>query len=461
MNINDTFKSLHYGLPDDIARLRDAGFLDEAVRLIDRRLSENKLPSPLRDSLTAHREILIRTPDDYPYTREDCLSIIREHIPEFTDDEFQELVDSGKAGWIFLNGEKRYFNRFFSSVCKTDPAFSMRAGVTLPGVESATEESQANSILNASMRSMKQNGSTGHTIRIKASVQLKDELFVPGAKIKAWLPVPCECENQSDITILSVDPPTGVVAPADAPQRTVCWEEDMAENHPFTVEYSYRSTAYYRDTDTMTDPDIEQPDFDTSEIYPHVVFTPYIRALAETLSQGKKGPIEKARAFYDFITQNMFYSFMPQYFCMENIAESCARNMTGDCGVFALLFMTLCRVSGIPAKWQSGLVAEPDFIGGHDWIRFYAAPYGWIYADPSFGIAAVRVKNEERRRFYFGNIDPFRMIANSEFQADFTVPETGFRTDPYDNQLGEMQLDGRGLTYDEYIRYKNVEGFDE
>ena len=45
---------------------------------------------------------------------------------------------------------------------------------------------------------------------------------------------------------------------------------------------------------------------------------------------------------------------------MEKIPETCALGLTGDCGVLALLFLTLCRCAGIPAQWQSGLTAEPD-----------------------------------------------------------------------------------------------------
>ncbi len=109
-----------------------------------------------------------------------------------------------------------------------------------------------------------------------------------------------------------------------------------------------------------------------------------------------------------------------------------------------------------PAQWQSGLAAEPDFIGGHDWVRFYAAPFGWIYADPSYGIGAVRAENEERRRFYFGNLDPYRMVANRAFQAPFTVEKKYWRTDPYDNQLGEIETAERGLMYEEFERRKEA-----
>ena len=230
----------------------------------------------------------------------------------------------------------------------------------------------------------------------------------------------------------------------------------MEENHEFMVEYSYLHKAVFHDTEHMGPSDEIQPDFYTQEEAPHIVFTPYIKELVKTLTEGVTDPLEKARIFYDFITLNMKYTFMPAYFGLENIAETCARSYTGDCGVFALLFITLCRCAGIPACWQSGLTAEPDFCGGHDWARFYVAPHGWMFADTSYGTGAVRLEKEERRKFYFGNLDPFRMVANSEFMAPFTVDKDHWRADPYDNQIGEMETTDRGLCYDEYVRDKVV-----
>ena len=71
-----------------------------------------------------------------------------------------------------------------------------------------------------------------------------------------------------------------------------------------------------------------------------------------------------------------------------------------------------------------------------------------FYADPSFGVGAVRENNEERRLHYFGNLDTFRMVANTQFQGDFDVPKDHWRADPYDNQVGEMETEDRGLRYE-------------
>ncbi len=455
MNINDTLKYLSFDLPEDIRRKKLHGDYAGALCLIDRRLADPATPRALRYSLELQKLICQGLPPEFPYSRADALAVIRESIPDFTDAEFDEYVEERRIRWIYVNGEPRYFERFFSSLCKTAPGFAQRAGVKMHGVESATAGSQEDSRLDICMKKMQQNGSMTNRIRIRATVKLKEEFFTPGMFLRAHLPIPAACPQQSDIRIEKVWPDTAIISPEDAPQRTVCWEETMEENHEFLVEYSYLHTAVF--TDAYHGQGIPgNYDFDLEEIAPHVVFTPYLKALCEELSDGITDPLEKARAFYDFITLKMRYTFMPSYVYLENMAENCARNFTGDCGVFALLFLTMCRCAGIPAQWQSGLTAEPDFIGGHDWVRFYVEPYGWIYADPSYGTGAVRAGKEERRQFYFGNLDPYRMVANSAFQHNFTVPKEQLRADPYDNQLGEMESADRGYSFADYIRTKEI-----
>lgn len=455
MNINDTFRNLNIGLPEDILRRKLHGDFEGAIRLIDRRLARDDQPQGLRDCLTVQKEIMCRTPDDYPLTRAEALAVVREYIPDFTEEEFDERIDAGKIGWIYINGEMHFFNRFFQTMCKAEPAFAKRAGVTTYGVESAKKGSKEDGLLDRTRKKLAAQGKVSYRIRIVARVRLKDEQFTPGMFIRAHLPIPCQCDQQSGIRIERIFPENGQIAPIDAPQRTVCWEETMQENHVFEVEYSYIHTATYNDLSKIV-ADPVQPTFCTEEIAPHVVFTPYIRQLVDSLTEGTDDPLEKARRFYDFISINMKYTFMPAYFILENIAETCARNFTGDCGVFALLFLTLCRCAGIPAQWQSGFAAEPGFVGGHDWVRFYIAPYGWLYADTSYGTAAVRAENEDRRKFYFGNLDPFRMVANNAFQENFTIPKQQWRADPYDNQVGEMESADKGFSFAEYERSKEI-----
>lgn len=465
MKINDHFRYLNIGLPEDILRRKIFGDFEGAIRLIDRCLTEENITDALRSCLIVQREIMLRAPLDYPLSRTDALTILRDHIPDFTEEEFDERVDTGKISWIYIHGEMRFFNRFFETMLKADPAFATRAGMSLAGAESNVGQKTPAHISHC-ISTMKEKGSMTQRIRIRAAMRIKDEVFEKGMFIRAHLPIPAACDQQREIRIESYSPKHAIIDPEDAPQRTICWEVKLEQNEEFYVEYSYVHTATYHDlsvTESAVETRGEMGDLAdyTKEESPHIVFTPYIKNLAASLTQGVSDPLEKARIFYDFITLNMKYTFMPAYFNLENIPETCARNYTGDCGVFALLFITLCRCVGIPACWQSGLTAEPDFCGAHDWARFYVKPYGWLYADTSYGVAAVRTGDEDRRRFYFGNLDAYRMVANNAFQAPFMIDKDHWRADPYDNQVGEMETIDRGLNYSEYERSKVTVSIEE
>ena len=495
MNENQYFSYLDVGLPEAVEKMKLCGELEAAVDCIDQRLACTNLPENLRYCLLAEREMIRRMPADFPYTRAEAMDIIRAEIPSYTEEEFDAAVACGQIRFIYLHGEMRIFNRFFSSMCKSVPEFRARTKVALNGGESSGRGSKGDLRLNRSMRIMKEKGALANRITIRATVEVEDTAFKPGMLVRVHVPIAAACEQQSDIRIESMFPENGQIAPEDAEQRTVYWEENMQENHEFTVTYSYVHTAKWHDVETvlhgmpmsqgtMQDagsacsgaaqrpsgvPELPclkpeaLPEYvkDTAELAPHIEFTPYIRALTEACAQGCTTPLEKAKSFYDFITKNFRYTYMPAYFTLDSIAENCARSFTGDCGVFALLFITMCRCAGIPAEWQSGFAAEPEFVGGHDWARFYVEPFGWLFADPSFGVSSNRNENEERRMFYFGNLDPYRMVANRAFQAPFTVDKRYFRTDPYDNQYGEIETEDRGLRYDEYKRKAEIVSFEE
>ena len=110
----------------------------------------------------------------------------------------------------------------------------------------------------------------------------------------------------------------------------------------------------------------------------------------------------------------------------------------------AILFITLCRIAGIPARWQSGLDAEPNDVGEHDWAQFYVPSIGWCYCDPSFGRSCRLRNKEELWNFFFGNIDPFRIPLNCDMQYDFVPAKKFIRYDPTDSQAGEIECDDYG-----------------
>lgn len=428
MSKNLDYAHLNDRLPGDIARRVAMGDTEGALRLINARLEGGQQPE-LAPRLRVEKLRLSRLSADYSLDREEALAALRAEWPDVTEEQFDALVDGGRIDWRCVDGQVKYHNRFVSSLRlypKLTPG--MRRGPDAP-----TEERDA------VLARMRQEGSLTARITIKAAIRPADG--VEGSRFQAWLPIPAACPQQSEIEIIDATP-GGVCAPENAPQRTIWWAE--SGQREFFVTYRYLHRAAFTDPMTIV-PDPVQPQFDLGEEEPHLAFTPFLRSLTARVTAGCAGPVEKAAAIYDYVTQHVDYRFQPAYLQLDCIADRCAAELRGDCGVMALLFIAMCRIAGIPARWQSGLAARPGDVGCHDWAMFYIAPHGWLFADPSYGSAARRRGETERRKHYFGNLDPWRMVANSAFFAPLTPPDPEWRSDPFDNQTGELIVDGTGL----------------
>jgi transglutaminase-like putative cysteine protease len=199
---------------------------------------------------------------------------------------------------------------------------------------------------------------------------------------------------------------------------------------------------------------------------PHVVFTPEIRALSQKIAGDETNPYLKAKKFYDWISDNIKYSYAIEYSTIRNISDYCRSKGYGDCGQEAFLFITLCRLNGVPARWQSGWNTSPGSTTIHDWSEIYVAPYGWMPVDPYMGIFAMRYANtlapdqkRQVRDFYFGGLDQYRMIANCDHNQNLTPPKQTIRSDDVDFQRGELEWGQHNIYFEDYsweLKWKEV-----
>ena len=449
MNQKD-IETLAIALPEDILKAKWCGDFDRAFHLIDLYLANEKVPAFMKTRLALEREVLKALPTGYTYSEEDALALVQKEIPDFTKAELDALRDRGAIDWIYINGKTTYSRTFYDTLLGVYPDIATRAG------KPPKDKSDRVEFLRQNVRDMKKDGDALWSIQLRAQFRLHDDVFRPGEELTVHLPVPKNAMNMRDIEILATSHPIYKLADENAPARTVSFRGKFEKNETFWVEYKYLSYVKYNNLESAQ-VSAEQPTFDTEELYPHIRFTPLIRALCKELSGDEKNPLLLARRFYDYCTKVGTYSYVREYFALPgSIPDYYGAGLHGDCGVQALLFITLCRCAGIPARWQSGLYSGPDHIGPHDWAEFYAEPFGWLYCDPSFGGGAHRAGNEGRRRFYCGGLDPYRMVANTAIYADFQPPSQGFRADPYDNQSGELEVEGRGLRYQEYERARSL-----
>lgn len=429
-------------LPEDVVKLKNFGDFAAAEKLINYLLS-TEIPDALRKRLEIEKDVIrIVGINEYPFDFAEANKMMGETFKDYDERELTELKESGLVDWLYVEGKTHFQRRFLMNLIKTQAGYATRLIVK----EDDEVDRLRRQELTENIQIMKEKGSRKAKIHLKTSIQVKKEYERPGEKVRVYLPLPKACKQISDIQILNTTPEATFIAPETEAQRTLYFETILEESQEFSVEYSYINQVDYTELDPKQ-VSKTQPEFDLGEQLPHIHFTPYLRELLTEIIAEETNSVKKARKIYDFITTKVNYSFMREYFTIDNISEYAAVNLKGDCGVQAILFITLCRMANIPAKWQSGLYVSQYYTGCHDWAQFYVETYGWIFADLSFGGGAYRMGDLDRWNYYFGNLDIYRMPANSEIQKNFNPPKEYLRADPIDNQRGEFEYENQGLPY--------------
>jgi len=112
----------------------------------------------------------------------------------------------------------------------------------------------------------------------------------------------------------------------------------------------------------------------------------------QMITQGKTSIKDKARAVYDYIADHFSYQnakgvsgAQPPYMTLFN--------KTGNCVDVSQLYITLARLSGVPARQVLGIVFQPQdnsrkytADAGHAWAEVYLPEVGWAPVDAIFGI---------------------------------------------------------------------------
>jgi hypothetical protein len=126
---------------------------------------------------------------------------------------------------------------------------------------------------------------------------------------------------------------------------------------------------------------------------------------ASRYARANPSPYAAARALYRHLIDNMEYSGGEP---ARSVTDALSSGR-GDAYDYAMVYVTLCRAAGIPARPVAGFIVHGDKRSRkHFWAEFYIENFGWIPVDPALGdglpigdIAGV----DNRRDYYFGNLD--------------------------------------------------------
>ena len=453
-------------LPKTVEELLRRGELSRAESEILKLLSTSTGAERVRLEFELDR--IARWRYEFPYTLDKGFEELRRLIPNLERGEMAALLERGCLDHAVIDGEVRLLRRFVPNalwLCSELKGRRRRGRDELSRIARLALKDRAQRVLEAA----KQVGG-GYVLplryRVRAAVSVKPGAVPEGETARVWIPLPRVSGLHPEVRVLRAEPRPKRVAPEDHPQRTVYFEVEAGrEGARCEIEYEFVARGFHAEVDpreARVDEGSEVYELYTAERPPHIAFTPYLRELAQRIVGGERNPYLKARRIWDWITGNVRYTYARDYALYNCISEYVAKEKRGDCGMQAILFITLCRIAGVPARWESGWYMNPVGCGMHDWAQFYVEPYGWLYADPSFG--GRRHGEEWRTEFYFGSTEGYRLAANIEISAPFDPPKRHFRSDPVDSQRGEVEWSGGNLYYDKWdfeLKLLEVESVEE
>lgn len=442
--------------------LERAGHFREAAAVLTHALALEPRPSPERKSLEFELDRLDRIRKDFPYTRELLYQDLKKSVRDLTPAEYAQWIREGRFDRRDIDGQQRFMASSVSNLFFRYPELYTRR---LPPKNSGALETRHWE----TCRSIKTAAIAEHRpyvlprrFEVSMNVTADRNAAPDGEVIRAWLPIPREYPFQNEFEFLTSSPLARRCDNPQSPIRSVYLEQTAHRDKPtrFAIAYAYTAQGVWFD---IQPGEVRPADLSDAVLArfvkegPHVIFTPELRALSQQIAGAEANPYLKARRFYDWISENIKYSFAIEYSTIRNISDYCRSRGYGDCGQETLLFIALCRLNGIPARWQSGWNTFPGAKSIHDWSEIYIAPYGWVPVDPYMGIYAMRyattLKPEQQREirdFYFGGLDQYRIAANSDHNQVLSPPKQSMRSDNVDFQRAELEWGSHNIYFDEF-----------
>ena len=444
-------------IPLNFQKLINNGEFSKAQQLMRTELAANLSLSPeVKQVMIFEIERLERIKKDFTNTKQQVVEYIKKYIPEVTENDLVRWEKKKSLEYKIINGQKRYFNRAAPNLFR----INKEAKKIKQQQENHKPKSQAAYDRDIDVREMVTLGETGgkkfiNPVRVRVTYTLEvAKNVVPESKvIRCWLAYPREIPGrQVDIKLISSNPERHIVANnTDYLQRTVYLEKTSVKDGEtvFQLVFEYSGHAVYN----KINPDLIKPAQITNALAPfieerppHIVFTPELKALSKEIVGDETNPYRIAKKLFKWVDDNIPWASAREYSTFRNISDYVYRNRHADCGMQTIFFMTLCRLNGIPCKWQSGWTTEPGGEGMHDWGEIYFEPYGWLPVDVTYGLR--KSDNSKEKWYFLGSMDSYRLIVNDDYSQNLYPAKIYPRSETIDFQRGEVEWEGGNLYFD-------------
>lgn len=438
--------------------LIDAGQFKAAEADISQALAQPGLAPDTRQALLFQRERMRRILLDFTLDADAAKARVRKQIPDLTDAEFARWDQQGLIEHQVIDGRTLYFKRAPNNLFLLSKEAAARR--TKQSLSSDSPMESINDHHRAARRealATHRSSVTPNHVRVTETVTVNADAVPAGETIRAWLPFPRELPGQQEGVHLVDSQPAGAqVAPASTMQRTAYMEKKAQAGKPTTFAVTYELTIYaqYHDIDpAKVVPMKLTPELApyVAERAPHIVFTDDMRAFSRKVVGNETQPYRIAQKLFAAVDQ-IPWAGAREYSTISNLSDYTLHAGHGDCGEQTMLLITLLRLNGIPARWQSGWIfSDGKYNNIHDWGQVYLAPYGWVPMDVTFGqLHPAPGDDPALQWFYLGGLDAYRIAFNSDFSQPFVPPKQFFRSETVDSQRGELEWRGGNLYYDQW-----------
>ena len=451
-----------------------AGNFAAAGTMIDRYLLRPEVSVDDAWDRRFQKERMDRIRFDFRETEERALAAIKHYYPEVTPAQLQRWKKEKSLEVMTIDGMERYFHAAVPNLFRIDKDAAVRKhevdGEPDPGLRNFIREHLR------SLRDQAEKTGRPNDLETKAFV-MTYVLTVPadtvpeGETLRCWLPYPYRGHRrQGEVELLDSNLDDCLVSPVSFKHSTIYSEKVTVKGQPtvFRARCRFRCSGEYRSLNDEAFKKTVKPYDRTSALYlehtaqrkEHVVFTPEIQKLSREIVGDETDPVVIVQKIYDWLVENIPWATSREYSTMPNIPGYVIENRHGDCGMFALLFITLCRVNGIPAKWQSGFMLYPGYANLHDWAEVYFEGPGWIPVDASQGSMRL-FKEENIGPFYLGGTDSYRLIVNEDYSSRLYPAKIHPRSETVDFQRGEVEWRGGNLYFNQWNWTLNLDVPDE
>lgn len=391
--------------------------------------------------------IKARTRADFPYTIDEFFEIVKGRQPEMTREQFDEMVAKKYIETMDFDGTTRVFKKALRNMNLLNPAVS---GFTHRGADASDARiSFVDSVLDWYKGSNPVG--LGHEVLYKFSIKIPNNDYTTGDIIRAWLPLPMKTQRQKNVKILGASHDY-VLTDGNSDHNTIHFAAFAGEPGD-TTEFAY--VARFETYGEYFSPEYImanlKPYKKKGKLYkeytamqaPHIV---RLDSLAHAIAGDETNPFLLSEKVYDYIVNNYPWAGAREYSTIPCIPTYVIEQGHGDCGQVALLYISLMRTLGVPARWESGWMLHPGEKNLHDWAEVYFEGVGWVPVDPSFG-RYTRSDNPDVQKFYSHGMDAHRLAANKGVGKQFYPPKFHVRSETVDSQLGEAETTSGNLFY--------------